>query len=270
MARSTILLGGIVLALGFCPVAAAATPHLMYPRPCCPSNCPPGVGTYGYFPTTWRSWPCEERPEITNPRSVGAERLATPQGQEQLPLPQPQPTPLPQQPSAPRGGMPTPGAAVPEPQARAPVTPPAAPKTEKPATPLPEGGLPGLPVEPDQSQVPGLPKAGATPPLDLNPPSQPGKETTKPSSDVPSQEKPQAKEGVKPAEQPKPQTPPKPSSTEKSLPGAGSESTQRNPTAAASFDERDLPPDTAIRPSGSRLAEGGREASVRTAQKRSS
>ncbi len=60
MVRSIILLSGIVLTLGVCRIAAAATPHLVYPRPCCPNGCVPNVGTYGYFPTTWRAWPCEE------------------------------------------------------------------------------------------------------------------------------------------------------------------------------------------------------------------
>ena len=222
MPRSTILLSGIVLALGLCRIVAAAAPHLVYPRPSCP-DCAPNASSFGYFPTTWRQWPCEQRPEITNPRSIGAEHLSTPSGREQVPLPQA--TAVPQQPPiAPKGGtQPMPGAAIPEPQGPgAPVTPPAGlPGLEKPATPPAEGGLPGLPVEPDQPQTPGLPKAGpaAPPSLDLTPPATPGKEATKPAPVVPSQEKPLLKEGTTPKEPPKLQDLPKPSSNRQSSAG---------------------------------------------------
>ena len=113
MVRSTVLLSGIVLTVGLCRFVAAAEPHLKYPRPCCPSNCPPGTGIYGYFPTTWRNWPCEDRPEVTNPHSVPAEHLPTPQGQEPVALPQPTPLGQPA-PSGPGAGMQPPGAAVPQ------------------------------------------------------------------------------------------------------------------------------------------------------------
>jgi hypothetical protein len=297
MVRSTVLLSGIVLALGLGRIVAATEPHLKYPRPCCPSNCPPGVGTYGYFPTTWRSWPCEERPEITNPRSIGAERLSTPQGREQVPLPQATPLAQPA-PSVPRGGtLPTPGTAIPEPQAPGgpgmpglpggPATPPVEPKGEKPTTPLPEGGLPGLPVEPGPAQTPVLPKSSATvPTLDLNPPSQPSKETPKVGEAVPSQEKPQAKEpekpqlkepekppakepakpqakeAAKPDELPKLQDLTKPPSTEKASPGVRYQGTQPGGTAAASFEQPAEPRDAVPSARGSRPAPEKRDASA--------
>jgi len=294
MLRATPLLSGIVLALGLCRIAAAMEPHLKYPRPCCPPNYPPGVGAYGYFPTTWRSWPCEERPEVTNPRSVGAEHLPTPSGQEQVPLPQA--TPLTQPgPSALRGGtQPAPGTAVPEPQPGGhaapempglpggptvpegpatpgiqglpggPVTPPVEPKSEKKsATPLPEGGLPGLPVEPGPLPTPGSPKSSATPPaLDLNPPTQPSQTTPKAAEAIPSQEKLQAKEAVKPNEPAKLPDLPKPSSTEKPSSGMRYEGTQPGGTAAASFEQPAEPRETAPPPRGNRPPQQKRELSA--------
>jgi hypothetical protein len=132
---------------------------------------------------------------------------------------------------------------------------------EKPATPPAEGGLPGLPVEPDQPQTPGLPKAGPTAPpsLDLTPPATPGKEATKPAPAVPSQEKPLLKEGTTPKEPPKLQDLPKPSSTDKALPGARYESTPRTATAAASLDQPGVSGDTALSPVVTLRAEWGRE-----------
>jgi hypothetical protein len=122
--------------------------------------------------------------------------------------------------------------------------------------------LPGLPVEPDQSQAPGLPKAGLTPPsFDLNPPSRPAKEATKPSEAVPAPEKPQPKEETKPKEPPKLPDLPKASPADKSLPGARYQSTPPTATVAASFDQRALPGDTKLSPIGSRRAESGRERS---------
>jgi len=154
------------------------------------------------------------------------------------------------------------GAAIPEPQTPAtPATSPAEPKAGKPVMPPVEGGLPGLPVEPDQSPAPGLPKAGPTPTpsLDLTPPSQPGKETTKAGEAVPTPEKPQPKEEAKPKEPAKLPDLPKALPTDKSLPGARYQSTPPTATVAASFDQRAMPSDTALSPSGSRRAEPGRE-----------
>ncbi len=257
MVRFFTLLSGIVLTLGFCQVEWAAASHLVYPPPSCPCGTP-NVANFGYFPTTWREWPCEDRPEITNPRAVGAEVLRTPEGREQLPLPQG--TTPPQPPSTePKGGaQPMPGAAIPPPQAPGtPLTPPTGPKSERPSMPPSEGGLPGLPVEPDSSPSPGLPKSGQSPApsLDLNPPSRPANDVTKPVEDVINKEKPQPKEETKSKEQPSLQGAPKPSATEKPLPGAQYERTPQTATTVVSFVQRDEPRDTAPSPVGGQRPE---------------
>ena len=230
MVRCFALLSGIVLALGLCR-AAWAGPRLEYPRPC-PKACVPNVGGFGYFPTTWRQWPGESRLEQTNPRSVGVEVLPTPEGQEQVPLPrgtapsQPRP-PLPEGILPPSGETtlplpggtfpPLPGGTILPPQTPGSLPePPAEPKSEKPSNSLIEGGLPGLPVEPDQSPVPKPFEGG------------------------------QPKEETKSKEQPKPKDTPKPPKTDKSPPGARRERTERTTTAAALFDRRDMPDGTVI------------------------
>ena len=223
MVRSIVLLSGIVLALGLCRAVAAAAPHLVYPRPCCPNNGAPNAGVYGYFPTTWRAWPCEERPEITNPRSVGAETPSHAAGPGASAAAAGHgdaataPDRARRRDSAGAGGghSRTPGSrGSGDASGRA--------ESGETGEPPPEGGLPGLPVEPDQPPTPGLPKAGATPlpSLDLNPPSQPAKETTKPSEAVPTAREAAAERREQAQGTTQAQDLPKPSSTNKSLPGA--------------------------------------------------
>ena len=157
MIRSLAMLSGIVLALGLGAVVWAA-PGAAYPRPC-PNVCVPNVRNFGYFPTTWRQWPGEQRLDQTNPRQFGAEVLPTPQGQaqgqEQLPLPQATPSQPPA--AAPQSEIPLPpgGMAVP------PEQPPASlpPAEAQPARPLIEGRLPGPPVEPAQPPGATLPQS---------------------------------------------------------------------------------------------------------------
>lgn len=64
----------------------------------CPTTppCIPQAKTFGYFETRWREWPGQGKPEEKFPRSVGAEVMPTPPGQEQMPLPRA--TPLPSKP----------------------------------------------------------------------------------------------------------------------------------------------------------------------------
>ncbi len=51
------------------------------------NDCPPKAVTFGYYDANWRQWPAQQRPDRTFPQSIGAERLMTPQGVEQVPLP---------------------------------------------------------------------------------------------------------------------------------------------------------------------------------------
>ncbi len=188
MVRHTAILGGLLLTLGVSTVLGSeVVSKLKYPR----TNscaCMPNAEGYGYYRTTWRQWPGESHPEQVNPRSINAERLPTPPAQEPIPLPKtmvqkrrpaaealpsfeddailppPQPMPPLQMPlTMPEGS----GGLLPS--ILPPQTPggsldlPAQPESGSPP-PLapPEGGLPGLPPEPDHSSMPGLPDANPT------------------------------------------------------------------------------------------------------------
>jgi hypothetical protein len=71
---------------------AAATAQSYSIRPNCNSS--PGAsgcyirpGTYGYNDTWWREWPTQHRPEISDPRAIGAGRLPTPPAVPEVKLP---------------------------------------------------------------------------------------------------------------------------------------------------------------------------------------
>jgi YHS domain-containing protein len=144
--------------------------------------CTPSPLTYGYFPSKWRRWPGEVRPDVDFPQSIGAEVLATPEGQRQLPpsgaklgpgqtpggigIPPVQngqpPTPMiplpPEPPIEVPGESPTPAPAKPpiappvkvptETPAEAPLETPPAESGKKPAEGLPPGGTGVTPVTP--------------------------------------------------------------------------------------------------------------------------
>lgn len=189
MVRSFAISCGIVLTLAMCETLGVGSP-LEYPRPC-PNGCVPNVGGFGYFKTTWRQWPGEQRQEITNPRAIGAEVLPTPTGQERLPLPHPTTQPQPPFP-APESTLPPSNGTIPKsilPE------PPAEPKLDTLPMPSTDGTLPGLPVDPNTLPIPGPFDAGHSPsaPSDAIPPSAPAaKEPPKPAEDV------------KPKDEPKP------------------------------------------------------------------
>jgi YHS domain-containing protein len=156
MMRHIVLLSGVVAALGLSSAAWAA--NAAYPRPC-PNNCTPNTGNFGYFPTTWRQWPGEQRLEQINPQAIGKEVLPTPQGHEHMPTPPAAPQQQQQQqqqqlpPVTPEGEPVPPGGAILPPQSEGmPLEPPGK---------LPGGttlpGLPGLPVEPSKGPPIGLP-----------------------------------------------------------------------------------------------------------------
>src|SRR4029077_19887587 len=68
---------------------AAATAQSYDIRPNCNSSgsCYIRPGTYGYNDTWWRQWPTQDRPQICDPRSVGAARLPPPPGVPEAKLP---------------------------------------------------------------------------------------------------------------------------------------------------------------------------------------
>jgi YHS domain-containing protein len=151
MVRSLVLLSGAVLMVGQSTLAWAGTPSICPPP--CPNTCVPNVGNFGYFPTTWRQWPGAQPLEQTNPQAVGREVIPTPVGQEPLPVPMAAPLQSPAVPPEPPVSSPQAGRVVPPEQSVAPEPPPTT--TPAPfARPSFDGGLPGLPAEPDQSPRP--------------------------------------------------------------------------------------------------------------------
>ena len=170
MVRSLVLMSGAVLMLGQSAVAWAG-PQSPCPRPC-PNVCVPNVGNFGYFPTTWRQWPAPQPLEQTNPRSIGAQVLPTPVGEE--PLPTPPVAAPPQSPLATPEAEKTPpeaGTIVPPERVVAPEPPVTSPAPS--AKPSIESGLPGLPMEPDQLPRPAAPLA--EPPKEMPKAQEPAK-----------------------------------------------------------------------------------------------
>src|SRR5579862_4689155 len=57
-------------------------------RPSCNGNpCVIRPGTYGYNDTTWRVWPTQYRPEVSDPRAIGAHRVPAPPGGPEVKAP---------------------------------------------------------------------------------------------------------------------------------------------------------------------------------------
>lgn len=115
--------------------------------------CVPAATSFGYFPTLWRTWPGEPRPNKVFPQAVGAEPLATPLGEPAPRLPivdfnkmtPPDEEPAPAAPSLP----PTPPS--PE-EVLPPVTPPALPPSGSQGQPTPQPEL--LPKQSWQEPAP--------------------------------------------------------------------------------------------------------------------
>jgi len=57
--------------------------------------CVPNVANYGHFPTLWRQWPGEPRPDQTFPQAVGREPIPVPRPHEAAPPPVPRARPRP-------------------------------------------------------------------------------------------------------------------------------------------------------------------------------
>jgi YHS domain-containing protein len=203
--------------LGFRPGAleCRADPPLHvieYPRDygCC---CRPNVLNFGYYRTTWRVWPCEARPDIYFPRSIGMEALPTPQGEIEKPLPRaPVATPGATPPTGPSlPGQPPTGSVLPG-QPPTGLTFPGQPPTGsvlpgQPPTGLtfpgqppsgPEGGLP-LPGQPGNQ-----PKPEDSPPVGLPPESKVPTENATPNAKTPAPESSPGQPSAKPGGEFKP------------------------------------------------------------------
>jgi len=162
---------GLLLLAGLMSLADAQPPAVVP----CPGGCQclPNARAFGYFPTRWREWPGEPRPDKTFPQSISAEPVPTPPGRETLPPPKEVIAPEP----------------VGPPVAPVPVNPPAEsilPQDREiriqegpPQPPLPVPGaenlLPGLPMEPEpaagqmrplDSPLPGLDAQPMLPPIE--------------------------------------------------------------------------------------------------------
>jgi len=132
-----------------CP-SSAISPRPFYGG-CVP--CIPSVGTFGYYPTTWRRWPAEVTPEQAFPQSLGRESIPTPEPEGPIPGPLDEPRPAPD-------SMPIPDVTLPD---GLPPDPPAGQSLFPPEEPLPESPLP-----PDAERL-------AEPPLEPTPmPLEPG------------------------------------------------------------------------------------------------
>ncbi|WP_347245735.1 hypothetical protein [Thermogutta sp.] len=153
---------------------AKAFAQTVYGCPTCQAN----VQFFGHYPTRWRPWPGETRPDIHFPQSIGAEPIKRPAGETPPVLPHEKLEPI----------IPKPGQAFPEPAPLEPaVPPPDLPGRVGPGemqnqhippggtgvpAPMNEANLPpGSPFQteppptppPPQSQ--GLPSSGAQPPV---------------------------------------------------------------------------------------------------------
>lgn len=56
-------------------------------------GCWPNAANFGYFRSSWRQWPGEDRPDQRFPSALGREVLPTPEGREELPPPPAEPSP---------------------------------------------------------------------------------------------------------------------------------------------------------------------------------
>ncbi len=87
--HNSLLVSEAVAAAALClawQAAADAQSYAVQPsygvRPTCNSASPCIIrpGTYGYNDTTWRMWPTQYRPEVSDPRAIGARRIPAPPG----------------------------------------------------------------------------------------------------------------------------------------------------------------------------------------------
>ena len=140
--------------------------------------CWPNAANFGYFRSSWRQWPGEDRPDQRFPSALGREVLPTPEGREELPAPPAEKSPQ-------RGllppGLPEPGESI---------VPPGGTTQDRPLM------IPGGLEEPaDSLRRPLLPAAPGVVP-GLTPGTPPGQ----PDSVIPPPPAPERRPTVPPAE----------------------------------------------------------------------
>ena len=155
----------------YCPQAAPGWGPCAY----CPGHypCVPNAANFGYFPTVWRPWPTEARPDQKFPQSIGREMIPAPPGEkpeplERIPVEELQPAAQPQSPDA---GMTIEGV-------------PAEPGIQSPLQPAPSGALQGMPLESALPSLDAIPQDNGSAPLL---PDAPGDSLPAPSGDEGSQ-----------------------------------------------------------------------------------
>ena len=150
---------------------AAATAQSYDIRPNCNSSgsCYIRPGTYGYNDTWWRQWPTQYRPEVSDPRAVGAGRLPTPPGVPEAKLPAG--GSLETKPPLGGEGSILPGVILPSGSgSTAPARQPHTEPGDRPQiAPSPDGALsiPGIPSTPNLFPGAGGPGPGTTTPKEL-------------------------------------------------------------------------------------------------------
>jgi len=162
----------IVAAVGLLSGAAAmAVDHSIRPYPNYdrPGPCIPNVSGFGYYRTTWRQWPGEQRPEQTFPQAIGVEPVPTPAPQrpDEAPPEPSQPEQFPEQ-LPPSNENLSDGLSSEPPAGKilAPEEP--LPATPSPETPTPAESLPQEPAVAD-SLFPGLEVPAEPEPLPSTP-----------------------------------------------------------------------------------------------------
>lgn len=179
---SAFLLGTLFFTMpGYCQ-------GIRYNCPVC-TTCQANVQFFGHYPTHWRPWPGESRPDIYFPQSIGAEPTRRPAGETLPELPKetlqpvvprprqalPEPLPAETMPESEPGAYPPPSTPMPpatpgvDTAPPHPVPPAELPPQSSPANPAPATSLPPASVPQPQGEPSGLPTP--MPPMPI--PSQP-------------------------------------------------------------------------------------------------
>lgn len=153
----TVTVGGAMLLS--CPLSTASAQNVS--RIC--GACQVNPYFYGHYPTRWRPWPEESRPDIHFPQSLGAEPVKRPIGEPRPELPKETLEPViprPQEPiSQPAQAEPLPPQppAIPEPETSPATIPPMVPPAAIPPVIPPAGTAPATPRLPPSTQTAPLP-----------------------------------------------------------------------------------------------------------------
>lgn len=153
----TVTVGGAMLLS--CPLSTASAQNVS--RIC--GACQVNPYFYGHYPTRWRPWPEESRPDIHFPQSLGAEPVKRPIGEPRPELPKetlepviPRPQEPISQPAQAEPLSPQPPA-IPEPEASPATIPPTVPPAAIPPIIPPAGTAPAMPGLPSSTQTAPLP-----------------------------------------------------------------------------------------------------------------